>query len=58
MRAGEDSYVQAKLNSIGEEDVNSNGRGVAESVVVLYKVSEAKEEESKKKKDGGSKKVV
>ena len=58
VRVGDDSYVQAKLNSIGEEDVNSNGRGVAESVVVLYKVSEGKEEEMKKKKDTGSKKVV
>ena len=58
VRVGEDSYVQAKLNSIGEEDVNSNGQGVAESVVVLYKVSEGKEEEMKGKKDSGSKKVV
>ena len=58
VRDGDDAYVQAKLNSIGEEDANSNGQGVAESVVVLYKVSEGKEEETKKKKDTGNKKVV
>lgn len=34
-------YVQAKLNAITEDDINSNGAGVAESTLVLYNVSEA-----------------
>ena len=50
----EDAYVQAKLTAIEEDDDHSNGKGVAETSLVLYKVSEKKESAttSKKKKIG------
>ena len=35
--------IQAKLKSVGEEDINSNGKGVTNSSLILYNVSEAKE---------------
>lgn len=44
--------MQAKLKSIGEEDINSNGKGVALSSVILYEVSEQLKETTKKDKHG------
>jgi hypothetical protein len=40
LRYGQGSFVQAKLRSTDDEDENSNGKGVIESSVVLYRVSE------------------
>ena len=40
LRAQNDCYVLAKLVAI-EEDEDSNGKGVVQSSVVLYKVSES-----------------
>ena len=45
---GSVTYVQAKLNAIADEDINSNGSGVAESTVCLYNVSEPLKDASKK----------
>lgn len=42
--------VQAKLRSIIEEDINSNGKGVTETSLILYNVSEVKEK--KQNQDG------
>ena len=38
-RVGPMSYVQSKLSAIEKWDENSNGTGVVESTVVLYRVS-------------------
>ena len=40
VKCGQDAYIQAKLQSIDDEDLNSNGKGIAQSSVTLYKVSE------------------
>ena len=50
----DDFKIQAKLKSIGEEDMNSNGEGVTRSSFLLYNVSEA----IKEKKDQNKKKVT
>ena len=42
--------VQAKLKSIEEEDMNSNGKGVTNTSLILYNISEVKESENKEKK--------
>ena len=44
--------VQAKLTSIVEEDINSNGKGVTETSLILYNVSEVKEKKQNKDGDG------
>ena len=33
------SYVHAKLTAFGDDDVNSNGRGICEASLILYNVS-------------------
>ena len=50
-----DSYVVAKLNASGDEDINSNGKGVCDASLVLYKVSALKKN---KKDSNGRKKLV
>ena len=40
LRYGQGSFIQAKLRSTDDEDENSNGKGVVESSIVLYRVSE------------------
>ena len=42
-----DLKIQAKLKSIGEEDINSNGQGVTRSSLTLYNVSEYTKKQSK-----------
>jgi hypothetical protein len=54
LTVGLDAYVQAKLDAIGDEDANSNGLGICESSLILYKVSSPKEN----KKENGKRKNV
>ena len=52
MRNQNHAYVQAKLNAISDEDQNTEGKGVAESQVILYRVSEPLKDNSKKDRKG------
>jgi len=56
VRTNKAAYVQAKLNSIADEDVNSNGMGVCETSLTLYKVSESLKVSSKGDKTGNKNK--
>ena len=53
----DDAYVQAKLNAIEEDDDNSNGRGVAYTSLVLYKVSDVQKVDKKKEAANTKKKI-
>ena len=53
----DDAFVQAKLTAIEEDDDNSNGKGVAYSSLVLYKVSDVQKVDKKKETTGKKKKI-
>ena len=40
--------VQAKLKSLEDEDINSNGKGVTQTSLILYNVSESKQKDANK----------
>ena len=46
------------MTAIEEDDPNSNGKGVAQSSIVLYKVSDVQKYDHKKKEAAGKKKKI